>query len=163
MEESNFTKIQLAFYTQAYSEAITHYILNELRFTGSPQEAIKLCAREKERHAILVIARDNLVGFFVLHGWAGAKKYTNNRHSLLLRTFSIDSRYQGRGYGRRVIALLDDFVRANFPDVNEIVLGVNHANVPAQHLYLHHGFTDAGRRVIGIHGEQLVLSRTISD
>ncbi|MFX3619154.1 MAG: GNAT family N-acetyltransferase [Sporolactobacillus sp.] len=155
------TAVQLIAFTDQYKQIVQNYTINELEFTGSPLEAIKLCAQEAGRHAILVFSGQTLVGFFVLHDWTGAKKYTKNRHALLLRTFSIDSRYQGRGYGRRTIEQLDGFVKTHFPGTNEIVLGVNHANITAQNLYLHHGFEDTGSRVIGIHGEQLVLSKGI--
>ncbi|MFT8319220.1 MAG: GNAT family N-acetyltransferase [Sporolactobacillus sp.] len=155
------TAVQLTAYTDQYKQIIRNYTINELEFTGSPLEAIERCEQEAGRHAILVFFDQILVGFFVLHDWAGAKKYTKNRHALLLRTFSIDSRYQGRGYGRRTIEQLDGFVKVHFPKVDEIVLGVNHANIKAQNLYLHHGFEDTGSRVIGIHGEQLVLSKGI--
>lgn len=155
------SKISLAFYSDEYSEAVRRYVIKELHFTGSPQEAVETCKRESDRYAILVLDEETVVGFFVLHGRAGAKKYTNNRKALLLRTFSIDSRFQGKGYGRRTIALLDVFVKEHFPNTDEVVLGVNHANVAAQKLYLHHGFADTGRRVTGIHGEQLVLSKRL--
>jgi ribosomal protein S18 acetylase RimI-like enzyme len=154
-------KITLVLYSDMFKSAIDHYVIREIQFTGAPQEAVKLSERDKQRHPVLVLADDDVVGFFVLHEGDGPKKYTDHPHTLLLRTFSIDSRYQGQGYGSCAIALLDEFVNRLFPSAEEIVLGVNHNNVPAQKLYLHHGFTDTGRRVIGIHGEQWVLSRTV--
>ncbi|TGA96648.1 GNAT family N-acetyltransferase [Sporolactobacillus shoreae] len=159
MGEINGHEVRLAFYSHSYERAIEDYVIREIQFTAHPREALEQCMREGERHAVLILHGSLLVGFFVLHTWAGAKKYSENRRALLLRAFSVDSRFQGKGYGKQALALLDDFIKLHFPDVNEIVLGVNHANVRAQQLYLHHGFSDTGRRVIGTHGEQFVYHK----
>lgn len=161
MIQNKKSEIKLVLYSEQFKRDIDNYIITQVNFTGTPGDALKLCARDEERHAVLVVHEEKLVGFFILHEWSGAKKYTDNPHALLLRTFSIDSRYQCQGYGRQTVENLEYFIKRYFLDINEIVLGVNHNNVPAQHLYLHHGFVDTGRKVIGIHGEQWVLSKKI--
>ncbi|MFT8709283.1 MAG: GNAT family N-acetyltransferase [Sporolactobacillus sp.] len=161
MVQKKESDVNLVFYSEDYAREIDSYIINQLDFTGTPKEALNLSKQDDERHPVLVFCREKLVGFFVLHGWGGAKRYTDNHYALLLRTFSIDSRYQGKGYGRQTVESLDAFVMHSFPDINEMILGVNHNNVPAQQLYLHHGFSDTGRRVIGRHGEQWVLSKVL--
>jgi RimJ/RimL family protein N-acetyltransferase len=153
--------VTLSLFNGQYKQAVTDYIIEKIQFTGHPSEAVKLAEKEPDRHAILILHGESLVGFFVLHGWAGAKKYTDDQHALLLRTFSIDTRNQGKGYAKQAMKQLPDFVQTYFPDARRIVLGVNYANYPAQNLYLRSGFSDTGRRVIGAHGEQYVYEQLI--
>jgi len=61
------------------------------------------------------------------------------------------------GYAKGSMILLGEFVKSEFPDCNEIVLVVNHKNIPAQSLYSKVGFEDTGERKIGPIGEQLVM------
>ncbi|EST10863.1 GCN5 family acetyltransferase [Sporolactobacillus laevolacticus DSM 442] len=153
--------VTLSVFHKQYQQEVDDYIIEDIQFTGHPREAVELAEKEPDRHAILILHGQALVGFFVLHGWAGAKKYTDDQHALLLRTFSIDTRHQGKGYAKQAMKQLPDFVRTNFSDIERVVLGVNRANYPAQNLYLRNGFSDTGRRVIGAHGEQYVFEQLI--
>ncbi|WP_306659888.1 GNAT family N-acetyltransferase [Bacillus sp. AFS002410] len=76
---------------------------------------------------------------------------------MLLRAYSIDSNFQGKGIAKQSLKLLPDFVKAHFPEKNEIILGVNHKNIAAQHVYLKSGFVDKGVRVMGKKGELFVM------
>ncbi|MEK3990561.1 GNAT family N-acetyltransferase [Robertmurraya sp. FSL R5-0851] len=77
---------------------------------------------------------------------------------MLLTAFSIDYSKQGRGNAKQGLLLLKKYIQNQFPSCDEIVLGVNHQNVPAQNLYARVGFQDTGRRVIGSLGEQFVMT-----
>lgn len=57
--------------------------------------------------------------------------------------------------------LLPDFVRNQFPDIKEIVLGVNQKNLPAQALYEKAGFVANGRILQGPKGPQNILMLSI--
>jgi ribosomal protein S18 acetylase RimI-like enzyme len=96
--------------------------------------------------------------FFVLDEGKDVDLYTSNQQALLLRTFSTDARYQGRGYAKQVLQLLPVFVQEHFPEANELVLAVNQRNLPAQKLYERSGFCYTNRHVAGPAGEQLVMS-----
>lgn len=50
------------------------------------------------------------------------------------------------------------FVHQEFPESDEIVLAVNHKNIPAQKLYKKVGFEDTGRRKVGEMGEQFIYN-----
>lgn len=54
------------------------------------------------------------------------------------------------------------FVRKEFEHCDEVVLVVNHKNIPAQQLYLKVGFVDTGERRMGPIGEQIVMSLSIA-
>ena len=154
------TKMQLYFYDDRFENAVEYYELTEeqLRFTGHPKDCIKLSGEEIDRYSILAIEEDKLVTFFVLHKNEGVKPYSNNNNSILLRAFSTDFRQQGRGFAKKALMLLPEFVKANFSETNEIVLAVNLQNEAAQRLYKKCGFVDEGIRKKGKKGELIIMS-----
>ncbi|WP_077329491.1 GNAT family N-acetyltransferase [Virgibacillus siamensis] len=156
-------KVKLQCYEQKFAMTIGNYFLEEKQqqYTATPVEALQACVQDPGRHPVLILYGNCLVGFFVLHGWGGVKKYSDNKNAILLRAYSIDSRQQGKGFAKQSLSLLDDFVKKYFPGKDEVVLAVNHGNVRAQKLYNANGFRDSGRRVMGKKGEQLVYYRKI--
>ncbi|RLQ94196.1 GNAT family N-acetyltransferase [Falsibacillus albus] len=156
--------ITLEFYHPSFHELLKNYHLSneQKNFTGMPFDAIAKCERDESRHPILILAGQVPVGFFVLHGWNGVKAYHENERAILLRAYSVEQSYQGRGIAKKSLMLLPDFVKKHFPDKNEIILAVNHGNKPAQNLYKKAGFTDTGKRVMGRKGEQWVLNFNLS-
>lgn len=85
-------------------------------------------------------------------------EYTNNSKALLLTSLSIDHAQQGKGFAKQGMSLLSELVKLEFPEYNEIVLAVNHKNIPAQKLYEKVGFSDTGKRTTGRLGELLIYS-----
>ncbi|UNU73104.1 GNAT family N-acetyltransferase [Moraxella nasovis] len=84
--------------------------------------------------------------------------YTDNPNALLLRSMSVNPIYQG--YAKQALdkALLTAFCKAYVPKCDEIVLGVNHANVTAQKVYEKVGFKKCQRTYLGQAGVQFVYS-----
>jgi RimJ/RimL family protein N-acetyltransferase len=152
--------MQLYFYDERYKNSIEQYQLSEeqLRFTGTPTECIKLSNEDPDRYSILAMNQDNLVTFFNLHKKEGVKPFSNNDRSILLRAFSTDFRHQGKGYAKNVLLQLPSFVKENFIETNEIVLAVNLQNTVAQELYKKCGFIDEGERRMGSKGELIIMS-----
>lgn len=152
--------MRLKFYETCDNHLIERYTITpeQLRFTKSPKESIELAKQDKNRHAILVLAEDKLVTFFVLHEKDGVKPYSTNKAALLIRSFSTDYHEQGKGYAKAALQLLPDFVQEHFPHINELVLGVNVPNISAQALYTKCGFVDEGRQVLGFNDELIVMS-----
>jgi RimJ/RimL family protein N-acetyltransferase len=160
MEKTAVKKqVSLAFYKNEDEVRLKGYQLSEeqLAFTSMPIPAIEASLQEDDRHPIIIQYGEDIAGFFVLHGKGGAIKYSPNDRAILLRAYSISSSYQGKGIAGDSLRLLPDFARKHFPDKNEIVLGVNHSNRAAQHVYKKAGFVDQGLRVTGKKGEQYVL------
>ncbi|WP_228409675.1 GNAT family N-acetyltransferase [Radiobacillus deserti] len=116
---------------------------------------------ENDYYPIVILHHDMPVGFFVLHGWDGVQKYSDNQNALLIRAYSIHPSFQGKGIALQSLQILPTFVKKQFPTCNEIVLGVNHKNIPAQRLYLRSGFKDSGKRIIGKLGEQFVFHMNV--
>lgn len=149
--------IELQFYLPEYFESLKEYQLPEeqVRFTALPFEMLEI---NNERHPIVIISPNQPVGFFVLHSSDRVKEYSDNPNAMLLTAFSINHRHQGNGYAKKGMELLPGFVNEKFPWCDEIVLAVNHRNIPAQKLYQKVGYIDTSRRKMGKIGEQLILS-----
>ncbi|HEU5141230.1 MAG TPA: GNAT family N-acetyltransferase [Bacillales bacterium] len=107
---------------------------------------------------IVILSNNEPVGFFVLHSTDRVQEYTDNLKAMLLTALSINHSEQGKGFAKKGMNILKSFVNQEFPEYNEIVLAVNHQNIPAQNLYGRVGFSDTGRRKIGRIGEQFIYS-----
>lgn len=157
---SQTMNISLHLYEPKYREGLLSFELpnDQEKFTALPSRALDV----QEGQFPIVIMEDNIpVGFFMLHSTSRVKEYSNNPNAMLLTAFSIDYIKQGRGYAKQGLRLLKKYIQYQFPNCDEIVLGVNHQNIPAQNLYVGVGFDDTGRRVIGSLGEQFVMSLRI--
>lgn len=131
---------------------------DQLEFTGLPQDIIERDAGNPEKHFVIIKARGVDAGFFELDESMDRKAYSDNPKALLLRGYSVNPEFQGRGIATGSIAVLPEFIRNEFPGFNEVVLGVNSRNIPAQHIYQRAGFEDTGRRLMRSKGEQIVMS-----
>lgn len=85
------------------------------------------------------------------------QEFTDNQDALLLTSFSINHNRQRKGYAKKSLALLQEFVKRYFPIKNEVVLAVNEKNIPAQNLYEKVGFQDKGFRRMGPIGQQIIM------
>ncbi|WP_106495880.1 GNAT family N-acetyltransferase [Lentibacillus sp. Marseille-P4043] len=160
---SNHEEIALDFHNQKYAADLVHYSLlkDQLNYTAHPLDAIEKCSCDVERYPIVIQYHRIPVGFFVLHDRGGFPKYSNNENAILLRAYSVDSRYQGKGIAKESLKLLPFFIKNYFPGKDEIVLAVNHNNTHAQMVYKKCGFRDNGGRVMGRKGEQFVFGKMI--
>ncbi|KAB2332110.1 GNAT family N-acetyltransferase [Cytobacillus depressus] len=147
-------------YDERFKSEIEKYVLSneQLQFTGKPLDCIELSEEDSDRHSILAFENNEFVTFFVLHENEGVKPYSGNCKAILLRAFSTSYHHQGRGYAKRALMLLPEFVRTEFPAINEIVLAVNVQNLAAKSLYQKRGFIDEGVRKMGKKGELIIMS-----
>jgi RimJ/RimL family protein N-acetyltransferase len=151
--------VNLCFYQSEHYDALKAFWLPEDQkaFTALPLEALEKCKEEKERRPVVILNGKTPVGFFVLHTGENIRPFTDNPRAVLLRALSVNYSEQGKGYAKKAMALLPAFVKAHFPDVNEIVLAVNERNLAAQKLYFAVGFIYRGLRREGRIGPQLLL------
>lgn len=149
--------IELVHFSEDYVDVLHDFDLpkEQSQFTALPKEiSIEMVGQYP-----LVILSDNVpVGFFVLHATERVKEYSSNPNAMLLTALSIDHKQQGKGYAKKGMLVLSDFIKREFKECNEVVLVVNHKNIPAQNLYLKVGFVDHGERRIGPIGEQIVMN-----
>ncbi|MBM7602928.1 RimJ/RimL family protein N-acetyltransferase [Metabacillus crassostreae] len=130
------------------------------KFTALPKNAIEVT---RNQYRMVLLSNEKPVGYFLLHSTERVMEYTDNPHAMLLTAFSINYPYQGKGIAKKGMLLLEDFVKKEFSTCNEIILAVNHKNIPAQKLYAKVGFQDTGRRKVGLIGEQFIMSLEINE
>ncbi|MBO0442052.1 GNAT family N-acetyltransferase [Vagococcus fluvialis] len=149
--------MHLVFYNEDFLKEIETYQLDDASFTGIPSEVIKENHLKENYHPILCFEKERLVCFFSLDGSASKLDYTSNEKSLLIRSFSTDSRETRKGYATSSLKALIPFIKSNFEGVEEVVLGVNEKNPNAYQMYLKAGFTDTKKRFLGPRGYQNIL------
>lgn len=154
--------VTLDFYRPEHKSKLDYRLSEvQLAYTSLPLDAIKKCEEETGRIPIVIFFNGEPAGFFVLHGWGGVKVYSENKRNILVRGYSINPHFQGKGIAKASLSALDSFVQTHFPDKNEIILAVNHGNKAAQHVYKKGGFVDKGKRVMGRKGEQFILHKEL--
>ncbi|WP_271853442.1 GNAT family N-acetyltransferase [Planococcus maritimus] len=131
--------------------------MDQQEFTMMPQDLIKRDEGNPEKHLVVIRARGEVAGFFELDESEDRKRYSDNPKALLLRGYSVNPKFQGRGIATGSLEALPAFLQHEFAAFDEIVLGVNARNLAAQKLYQKAGFEDTGRRVMGKKGEQFAM------
>lgn len=149
--------MNLVFYNEKFLKEIKAYQLDDASFTGIPLEVVEENYLKENYYPILCFEEERLVCFFSLDDSENKKIYTSNEKSLLLRSFSTDSRETRKGYATKSLKALIPFIKSNFEDIEEIVLGVNEKNINAYQMYLKAGFTDTKKKYLGSRGYQHVL------
>lgn len=141
-------KLQLRFYEQKHYNDLISYSLPEeqLYFTALPLQVFERLEQREDDFAkeVTILLDERPIGFFVLDFGEDKMDLTNNENSLLLRSLSINPNYQGEGYGKSAMLLMDSFVKEHYPIVEELVLAVNFKNKSAYNLYLKVGYIDDG-------------------
>ncbi|MEG0697569.1 MAG: GNAT family N-acetyltransferase, partial [Algoriella sp.] len=106
--------------------SLLNYTLPEdqINFTALPEQTFQRLEERTDNHAkpITILLDDEPIGFFVLDYGEDKLDLTKNENSLLLRSLSINPAFQGKGFGKIAMNLVDDFVKENFPTINELVL-----------------------------------------
>lgn len=136
----------------------------QMQFTVLPKDWLDDERADAYKVVILDDDLHQVVEFFVLD--IGQDKYrcTDNPNAVLLRSMSINPVFQGKGYAKRALEFnrLKNFCQSRTALCDEIVLGVNHANVSAQRLYEKIGFIRQARTVMGQKGKQGVYCLKIN-
>ncbi|WP_050614453.1 GNAT family N-acetyltransferase [Bacillus testis] len=159
-------QVQIELFNQEqHGKELVHYRLAEgqLAYTMHPFEALALCQSEKEKIPFVIKHGSRVAGFFILHAWPGACIYSDNDRSLLFRSYSISSEFQGKGIAKQSLVLLPGIIQAHFPDANEIILAVDEGNSAAQKLYKGAGFRDTGKKDAGRSGEMYIWQMYLKD
>ncbi|NYE04280.1 RimJ/RimL family protein N-acetyltransferase [Bacillus niacini] len=136
--------VELVHFSIKYETELHSFELQEEQeqFTALPKKITEIADGHDGQYRIVILSENEPVGFFQLHSTDRVKDYSDNPRAMLLTAFSINHVHQGKGYAEQGMSLLSEFVQKEFPDCNEIVLAVNHKNIPAQKLYMKVGFQD---------------------
>ncbi|GIO27529.1 GNAT family N-acetyltransferase [Ornithinibacillus bavariensis] len=155
--------VTLDFYSDKYRSRLCDYHLTkeQSRYASVPSEVLETCKEDDSKYPVIILYNGEPAGFFVLHGWEGVQTYSDNRDAILLRSYSVNSRFQGKGIAKQSLHALGSFVKQHFPKKTEIILAVNHQNTIAQHVYKRSGFIDKGVRKMGPKGELYILQKEL--
>lgn len=156
--------VSLEFFKQEdFSEL--HYVLdeNQLQYTSTAKQALQRIEDRNDSNGFAITVFDDAkpCGFFVLDFGEDKFELTDNKKSVLLRSLSINPNVQGKGIGKAAMQTVDDFVKQNFPDCNEIVLAVNQKNRAAYHIYLKTGYLYDGKSRMGRSGPQYLMYKKL--
>lgn len=156
---SKGTKLEIRPYTKMDNRKIANYSLPEEQalYTSLPLDVVEAFQQDPYNLPFVIYAETVLVGCFAFYTDPSGNIYTRNEKALLLKSFSIDSRFQNRGYALATLHSLPEISKQLFPDKQEIILTVHHTNTPARNLYEKAGFLDKGLRFAGAYGEELIL------
>ncbi|MBK1895325.1 GNAT family N-acetyltransferase [Chryseobacterium paridis] len=142
-----------------------NYSLDDIQsqYTSTAEFAIN---RIKERNdgkgfSITIFEDDMPAGYFALDFGDDKFELTDNPHSVLLRSLSINPQFQGKGIGKAAMIQVDDFIRENFKECDEIVLAVNENNNSAYELYIKVGYIFDGKTRIGRSGPQRLMYKKL--
>ncbi len=157
--------IRLNKYNPTDFDVLNGYLLDNIQaqFTAD----IDYCINERKDlndsdKIIVVITFEGMpVGFFVLDSGADKFTLTDNPNAVVIRSLSVNPKYQGKGIGKQAMTLVPDFLREYLPNINEIVLSVNCKNQTAYQVYKKAGYTDTGRKIDGPIGQQYVLNQKL--
>jgi ribosomal protein S18 acetylase RimI-like enzyme len=159
--------ISLKFY-QAEDFKELNYQLSDLQmeYTASVDLALqRISEREKNgdffAKPISIFEEKKAVGFFVLDFGKDKLELSENPDCILVRSFSINPKFQGLGYGKTAMNFVYDFIKNNYPEVSEVVLSVNEKNDLAYQIYLKTGYHFYGKTREGRSGLQRILTKKI--
>ncbi|NLB91612.1 MAG: GNAT family N-acetyltransferase [Clostridiales bacterium] len=149
--------MNLVIYSHKYQALLEAFFLEDDSFSKHPKVVLEEGFSPETFHPVLGFVQGLLVAFFVLDEGADKFLYTDKKNSLLLRSFSTDSRYTRRGFARSALERIPGFVKSTYPSIDTLVLGVNEENLPAIGLYQSFGFMDTGRTYLGKKGWQRIF------
>lgn len=145
-----------------------NYKLDEIQaqFSSLPNQALERIEIRNQNddffaYPMTVFYDEKAAGFCVLDFGNDKFELTDNQDSVLLRSLSINPEFQGKGIGKSVMIVLDDFIKEHFKDCNEIVLSVNERNDFAFQIYVKRGYVYDGKKIAGRRGPQFVMSKTL--
>jgi len=142
-----------------------NYTLDEIQsqYTSTTELAIQRIEdrNDGQGFSIIIFENEKPAGYFALDFGEDKFELTDNQNSVLLRSLSINPLFQGKGIGKAAMLQVDDFVRENFKDCDEIVLAVNQNNIPAYDLYIKVGYIYEGKTRMGRSGPQRLMYKKL--
>lgn len=158
--------VRLVPYQTAHFDELNSFQLDETqsKFTASVHENIVNRKIESipGKFPVTILYNEIPVGFFILDDSQEKIIFTQDDDAILLRSLSLNPKYQGKGIGRQAMILIDDYVRNQFPHLAHIILAVNTKNEHAYQLYIKTGYQDTTRTFDGSIGPQYILSKRIN-
>lgn len=152
-----FEGITLKEFDEQYRDQINAFELNDRQqiYSSLPKTVIEEALLDPDRKANVAInEHGDVVGFFVLHQYYQHEGYDTPENVVYIRSLSINERYQGYGYGTKIMMSLPQYVQQLFPDFNHLYLVVDAENDNAWNLYERAGFMHTATKEEGPIGKE---------
>ncbi|HJR73942.1 MAG TPA: GNAT family N-acetyltransferase [Luteimonas sp.] len=118
-------------------------------FVGDVEFNLVDAERDPQSDAMAILAGDEVIGFYRLDYAPTVVALTPIAASVGLRSFLIDRRHQGHGYGAAAIEACCADLRRRHPERRLLALNVNCINRSAIRAYRKAGFVDTGEIYFG--------------
>ncbi|GEP84934.1 spermine/spermidine acetyltransferase blt [Staphylococcus piscifermentans] len=144
-------------YEQKYYHNILEFELSERQqiYSSLPIQVLEDALGDENRIANIAINKDKeVVGFFVLHQFYQHEGYDTPDHVVYIRSLSINEKFQGNGYGTKIMMNLPDYVQSLYSDFNHLYLVVDAENQAAWNVYERAGFMHAATKEEGPIGKE---------
>lgn len=156
-KSKRFDDITIQSYDKQYRDALNNFELSERQriYSSLPIEVLDEALEDENRVANVVLnTQDEVIGFFVLHKHYQHEGYDTPEEVVYVRSLSINERYQGHGYGTKMMMILPQYVQEVFPRFNHLYLVVDAENAAAWNLYERAGFMHAATKEEGPIGKE---------
>lgn len=147
-----------------YDSILQAYQLDRLEYSDTPLRSLAFFKGRDDIYPILIFNDfEQLVGFFILDKGDGLADYGFPKDAyVLIRSFSIDERFQRQGYAKASLNQLIAFAREHIDNhLLHLVLAVNERNIPAQNLYQSCGYRVVKSDIAGKKGNLLLMQKDV--
>lgn len=144
-------------YEQKYYHNVLEFELSERQqiYSSLPIQVLEDAIEDENRIANIAINKDKeVIGFFVLHQYYQHEGYDTPENVVYIRSLSINEKFQGNGYGTKIMMNLPDYVQSLYSDFNHLYLVVDAENQAAWNVYERAGFMHAATKEEGPIGKE---------
>ena len=144
-------------FEEKYREAVNEFKLSERQqiYSSLPKTVLDDALNDENRVANIAMNQEGqVVGFFVLHQYYQHEGYDTPENVVYVRSLSVNEKYQGHGYGTKMMMFLPQYVQKLFPDFNHLYLVVDAENKGAWNVYERAGFMHTATKEEGPIGKE---------
>ena len=136
--KKQFKNITVQPFEEQYRTKLYDFELSERQqiYSSLPKTVLDDAIKDEDRIANIVLNEQNkVIGFFVLHQYYQHEGYDTPKKVVYVRSLSINEKYQGNGYGTKIMMFLPQYVQYLFPEFNHLYLVVDAENKGAWNVY----------------------------
>lgn len=155
--KKDFDDITVQVFEEKYRDALNQFELSERQqiYSSLPQTVLDDALKDENRIANVALNKEGkVVGFFVLHRYYQHEGYDTPNNVVYVRSLSVNEKFQGHGYGTKMMMFLPEYVQALFPDFTHLYLVVDAENQSAWNVYERAGFMHTATKEEGPIGKE---------
>ena len=155
--KKEFEGITVQVFEEKYREAVNEFKLSERQqiYSSLPKTVLDDALNDENRVANIAMNQEGqVVGFFILHQYYQHEGYDTPENAVYVRSLSVNEKYQGHGYGTKMMMFLPQYVQELFPDFNHLYLVVDAENKGAWNVYERAGFMHTATKEEGPIGKE---------